>query len=104
MSAFEGKADIDQPLLTDLNLWVHSQALQLSEAAGTRIDRLYLGPIVLWSQSQYLLVRGLGIRVGRGNASSCYGYGGGWLAVRFDAVLAEPPICLTKYEYVRVGL
>jgi len=61
MSAFEGKADIDQPLLTDLNLWVHSQALQLSEAAGTRIDRLYLGPIVLWSQSQYLLVRGLGM-------------------------------------------
>ena len=52
MSAFGGKADNDQPFLTDLNLWVHSQARQLSEAAGTRIDRLYLGPIVLWSQSQ----------------------------------------------------
>ena len=47
MSAFGGKADTDQPFLTDLNLWIHSQARQLSEAAGTRIDRLYLGPIVL---------------------------------------------------------
>ena len=31
MSAFGGKADNDQPFLTDLNLWVHSQARQLSE-------------------------------------------------------------------------
>ena len=56
-------------------------------AAGTRIDRLYLGPIVLWSQSQYLLVRGLGIRVETRQCqlllSYSGGFGAGWLAVRF---------------------
>ena len=108
MSAYGGKADIDQPFLTDLNLWVHSQARQLSEAAGTRIDRLYLGPIVLWSQSQYLLVRGLGIRVGTRQCQLLLSYSGGFGAVGSlfvsDAMLAEPPICLTKFEYVRVGL
>src|SRR5262245_53996304 len=62
MSAFGCKADIafcgislslsplgvkrtwTQPFLTDLNLFV--QVPQLSEAVGTRIDRMYLGPIV----------------------------------------------------------
>src|SRR5262245_55158045 len=62
MSAFGCKADIafcgislslsllgvkrtwTQPFLTDLNLFV--QVRQLSEAVGTRIDRMYLGPIV----------------------------------------------------------
>jgi hypothetical protein len=44
----------------------------------------------------------------RGNASSCYPTVVGLALVGLlfvsDAMLAEPPICLTKYEYVRVGL
>ena len=103
------KADIDQPFLTDLNLCVDSQARQLSEAAGTRIDRLYLGPIVP-------LVP-IAITAAQSAGDPCWNAAMPALAFLAlvvlalvallfvaDATLTEPPICLTKYEYVRVGL
>jgi hypothetical protein len=97
MSASDSKADIDEPFLTDRNLWVRTQPRHLSEAAGTRIDRLYLGAIVSLIPIAIAVAPSAGASgLESGNASSCFSSNGGFSAgsplFLADATLTEPPI------------